>query len=214
MNFNLFDELPYRVYVRNSKQRIVYANKLVGDFFGCKLDELIGKKYDQIFKDEGFLQHLSQIDKTLFSGSMNSFTTVKEFNRYYKKESIFKVIDFICKCENERYIATILVEISDTYCATKGILLENIGYYDPANRLVKLNSGINICLTRLENSFLFMLNEKKGEILSYDEIFIGLDIYNSMNKTSLKSLVLRLKKKLGANIIKNISMSGYKLTKA
>ncbi|PPB72787.1 transcriptional regulator [Campylobacter hyointestinalis subsp. hyointestinalis] len=59
-----------------------------------------------------------------------------------------------------------------------------------------------------------MLNEKKGEILSYDEIFIGLDIYNSMNKTSLKSLVLRLKKKLGANIIKNISMSGYKLTKA
>lgn len=211
MNFTLFDHLPYRVYIRNSNRRIVYANPLVADFFECSLEELLGQTYETIFKDESFIQHLSRIDEILFEGSATSFTTVKEFNRCYKKENIFKVIDYLHTSEHENYIVTILVEIADTYCVQKGLEVHDVGSYDPANRLVKLHSGLTICLTRLENSFLFLLFEKKGHIATYDEIFIALDTYNKMDKTSLKSLVLRLKKKLGANIIKNVSMSGYKL---
>ncbi len=211
MEFHIFEHLPYRVYVRDSKQCIVYANSLVANFFGCSLETLIGQRYEAIFKDESFIQHLSQIDELLFSGVSNSLTTVKEFNRCYKKEDIFKVIDFVHLHHDEKYIVTILVEIADTYCVQKGLDLYGIGSYDPANRLVRLHSGLTICLTRLENSFLFLLFEKKEQIVTYDEIFIALDTYNKMDKTSLKSLVLRLKKKLGTNIIKNVSMSGYKI---
>lgn len=211
MKFHLFDHLPYRVYVRDTNHTIVYANSLVSNFFGCPIETLIGQKYEAIFKDESFIQHLYRVEELLFAEHATSLTTVKEFNRCYKNENIFKVIDFIYFDNAQKYIVTILVEIADTYCVQKGLNLQGIGSYDPANRLVRLHSGLTICLTRLENSFLFLLFEKKGEIATYDEIFIALDIYNKMDKTSLKSLVLRLKKKLDANIIKNVSMSGYKI---
>ena len=211
MEFHIFDHLPYRVYIRDIDHVIVYANSLVANFFGCPIETLIGQKYESIFKDESFIQHLYKVDEMLFSGDTTSLTTVKEFNRCYKNEHIFKVIDFIHTHATHKYIVTILVEIADTYCAQKGLDLQGIGSYDPANRLVRLHTGMTICLTRLENSFLFLLFEKKGDIATYDEIFIALDIYNKMDKTSLKSLVLRLKKKLNANIIKNVSMSGYKI---
>ena len=66
-------------------------------------------------------------------------------------------------------------------------------------------------MTKLENSLLFLLYEKHGEVASYDEIFLALDPYNTMNKTALKSLVLRLKKKLAIDAIQNVSMMGYRL---
>ncbi|RXK05602.1 transcriptional regulator [Halarcobacter ebronensis] len=65
----------------------------------------------------------------------------------------------------------------------------------------------------MENSFLFLLYEKKGEVASYDEIFLAIDPENKMDRVSLKSMVYRLKKKLDYDIIKNISANGYYLSK-
>ncbi|RXK16700.1 hypothetical protein CP985_02715 [Malaciobacter mytili LMG 24559] len=144
---------------------------------------------------------------------MNSFTIIKEFNQCYKKESIFKVIDYIYTFEDKKFIVTILVEISDSYCLDNGLELYSIGRYNPSNRIINLNSGITICLTRLENSFLFLLYEKKGEVANYDEIFLAIDPENKMDKVSLKSMVYRLKKKINQDIIKNISAKGYYLSK-
>ena len=211
MNFSTFDHLPYRIYIRNKRQEIVYANKLVGDFFGFGTQNLLGKKYYEILKDESFIKHLENIDKLLLSGKADSFAAIYEFNRYYKKADIFKVIDLICEDEEDKFIATILVEISDAFFPNNALKLGGIVLYDPANRTIKFHDGKEVNLTKLENSLLFLLYEKHGEVASYDEIFLALDPYNTMNKTALKSLVLRLKKKLAIDAIQNVSMMGYRL---
>ncbi|AXH14621.1 winged helix-turn-helix domain-containing protein [Malaciobacter mytili] len=213
MDFSIFKNLPYRVYIRDINHKIVYANELVLDILKLSYKEIINRNYEDIFMDERFILHLKKIDSLLFNNVMNSFTIIKEFNQCYKKESIFKVIDYIYTFEDKKFIVTILVEISDSYCLDNGLELYSIGRYNPSNRIINLNSGITICLTRLENSFLFLLYEKKGEVANYDEIFLAIDPENKMDKVSLKSMVYRLKKKINQDIIKNISAKGYYLSK-
>lgn len=213
MDFSIFKNLPYRVYIRDINHKIVYANELVLDILKLSYKEIINRNYEDIFMDERFILHLKKIDSLLFNNVMNSFTIIKEFNQCYKKESIFKVIDYIYTFEDKKFIVTILVEISDSYCLDNGLELYSIGRYNPSNRIINLNSGITICLTRLENSFLFLLYEKKGEVANYDEFFLAIDPENKMDKVSLKSMVYRLKKKINQDIIKNISAKGYYLSK-
>ncbi len=213
MDFSIFKNLPYRVYIRDINRKIVYANELVLDILKLSYKQIINRNYEDIFMDERFILHLKKVDSLLFNNVMNSFTIIKEFNQCYKKESIFKVIDYIYTFEDKKFIVTILVEISDSYCLDNGLELYSIGRYNPSNRIINLNSGITICLTRLENSFLFLLYEKKGKVASYDEIFLAIDPENKMDKVSLKSMVYRLKKKINQDIIKNISAKGYYLSK-
>ncbi len=213
MDFSIFKNLPYRVYIRDINRKIVYANELVLDILKLSYKQIINRNYEDIFMDERFILHLKKVDSLLFNNVMNSFTIIKEFNQCYKKESIFKVIDYIYTFEDKKFIVTILVEISDSYCLDNDLELYSIGRYNPSNRIINLNSGITICLTRLENSFLFLLYEKKGKVASYDEIFLAIDPENKMDKVSLKSMVYRLKKKINQDIIKNISAKGYYLSK-
>lgn len=211
MKFEIFTNFPYRLYVRDEHQTIVYANELACDFLGMKEENIIGRTYDQVLIDEEFISHLQKMDKKIFYEGLKSFTSIHEYNRCYNQESIQKIVEYLHIHGDEKFIVTLLVEMSDGYCKEKGINLE-IGIYDPANRQLKLKTGTTVCLTRLENSFLFLLYEKKGGIATYDELFLALDIHNTMTKTSLKALIYRLKRKLHTNIFENVSMQGYRLT--
>lgn len=211
MKFDIFTNFPYRVYIRNEHQTIVYANELACEFLGMEEDNIVGRIYEDVFIDEQFISHLLKMDKKIFSEELSSFTSIHEYNRCYNQETIYKVVEHLYLYEEQKFIVTLLVEIADSYCQESGIDLK-IGEYDPANRLIKLNTGTTVCLTRLENSFLFLLYEKKGQVVTYEEIFLTLDINNTMTKTSLKALIYRLKKKLDVNIIENVSMQGYKLS--
>lgn len=211
MKFNIFENFPYRAYIRDEKHTIVYANELALEFLDAKQeDEILNKSYEDVFLDEQFISHLLKMDQKIFNDEIKHFTSIHEYNRCYNKETIFKVVEYLYIYEGQKFIVTMLVEIADSYCVEDGIDLK-IGKYDPANRILKLNSGTKICLTRLENSFLFLLYEKKGQVVTYDELFLTLDINNTMTKTSLKALIYRLKKKLDSNIIENVSAQGYRL---
>lgn len=211
MKFDIFTNFPYRVYIRNEHQTIVYANELACEFLGMEEDNIVGRIYEDVFIDEQFISHLLKMDKKIFHEELTSVSSIHEYNRCYNQETIYKVVEHLYIYEEEKFIVTLLVEIADSYCQESGIDLK-IGEYDPANRLIKLNTGTTVCLTRLENSFLFLLYEKKGQVVTYEEIFLTLDINNTMTKTSLKALIYRLKKKLDVNIIENVSMRGYKLS--
>lgn len=211
MKFDIFNNFPYRTYIRDENHHIVYANELACIFLELDYIEIIEKEYDHIFLDENFISHLKKIDKEIFSEKFKSLTSIHEYNRCYNEETIFKVIEYLYTNKNEKFIITILVDISDTYSIESGIDLK-IGEYDPCNRLIKLKNGSIQSLTRLENSFLFLLYEKKGQTATYEEIFSVLDTNNTMDKVSLKSLIYRLKRKLSENIIENISMQGYRIS--
>lgn len=210
MKFDIFTNFPYRVYIRNEHQTIVYANELACEFLGMKEENIVGRTYEDVFIDEQFISHLLKMDKKIFYEELTSVSSIHEYNRCYNQETIYKVVEHLYIYEEEKFIVTLLVEIADSYCQESGIDLK-FGEYDPANRLIKLNTGTTVCLTRLENSFLFLLYEKKGQVVTYDELFLTLDVNNTMTKTSLKALIYRLKKKLEVNIIENISMRGYRL---
>lgn len=211
MKFNIFKNFPYRVYIRDEKGNVIYANELACDFLEMNADELIGKSYEDVFIDEKFISHLIKMDKKIFSEELKSFTSIHEYNRCYNKETIFKVVEYLYIYEKMKFIVTLLVELSDSYSKEYGIDLK-IGEYDPSNRILRLKTGTTVCLTRLENSFLFLLYEKKGQVVTYDELFLILDTNNAMTKESLKALIYRLKRKLDIDIIENVSMQGYRIT--
>lgn len=211
MEFAIFKNFPYRIYIRDMEQTIVYANRLASKFLGLPEEEIIGKTYDEVFLDDSFIEHFIQVDKMLFSEKKDSYTSVHEFNRCYNQEKIIKMVEYLYISNSKKYIVTLLVEISDGYCIEKGLDLR-IGDYDPGNRKITLKNKSKISLTRLENSILFLLYEKKGQVVTYDELFMILDTCNTMTKVSLKSIIYRLKRKLKDDIIENVFMKGYRLT--
>lgn len=210
MEFAIFKHFPYRIYIRDTKQTVVYANKLASEFLGLSENEIIGKTYEEVFLDESFIEHFIYVDKLLFSEKTDSCTSVHEFNRCYNQEKIIKMVEYLYISNEKKYVVTLLVEISDGYCVEKGLDLK-IGDYDPGNRKINLKDNSTVSLTRLENSILFLLYEKKGQVVTYDELFLILDTCNTMTKVSLKSIIYRLKRKLKENIIENVFMKGYRL---
>lgn len=212
--FSLFDNLPYRVYVRDKNKKIVFVNKMVEDLLKVDNKDIIDKKYENIFHDERFIFHLNKHDELIFSKEIDFITTIHKYNKYYDKEAIFKVIDYLYENEEqEEYIVTMLIEINDSYKDKNYLLkLSDIGKYDPINGFVYL-ADITLSLTKTENDFLFLLCEKQGDIVGYDEIFLAIDPGNKMTKESLKTLVYRLRKKLNTKKIKSVPNCGYKIFK-
>ncbi|WP_295151531.1 winged helix-turn-helix domain-containing protein [uncultured Campylobacter sp.] len=211
LNFEIFENLPYRVYVRDKNGVIVYANALAGEFLRLEMSKLVGKRYDEIFKDEEFIAHLQSVDSELFALKSKAVTAVKSFNRYYKKQSVFKVVDFIYVAgDGRKFIVTFLIEILDGYSLARGHFLPGLGLYDPKSMTISTETG-RVRLTDLENSLFFLLYENRGSVVTYEEIFLSLDTYNKMNLFSLRALVKRIKAKIGGNVVKNVSKKGYML---
>lgn len=210
MQFNIFKNFPYRIYIRNMEHKVVYANEIACEFLSLKEEDIIDKTYEEVFKDENFINHFLKIDKELFLKDIKSIISIQEYNRCYKKETIFKLIEYLYIYEKEKFVVAFMIEINDTYNFEDKPNL-TIGTYNPKNRTVIENSGKIIQLTRLENSFFFILFEKKGEMVGYDELFLILDNDNTMTKGSLKALIYRLKKKFERNIIENVPKDGYKI---
>ena len=209
--FTIFDNMPYRVYVRNRFGIIVYANEMTRDILLCSPSKIVGKKYEDIFKDDGFINQLQKHDEIFCKTKLKFFVSMQEQNKYYKKEGIVKVIDFLDEQKNESFIVTILVELNDTFNIKNSLSFSNHGVLNPVSRIFYFNNKETINLTKTENSLLLLLYEKKGEVVDYDEIFLTLDIKNKMTKNSLKMIIYRLKKKIGKSIIENVLDLGYRL---
>jgi DNA-binding response OmpR family regulator len=69
----------------------------------------------------------------------------------------------------------------------------------------------HISLRKREKDFLILLVEKKGSILTYEQIEEELWGEKDMTTHALKSFIKDLRAKLPVNIIKNVSQEGYTL---
>jgi len=70
-----------------------------------------------------------------------------------------------------------------------------------------------IPLRKREKDFLYLLYEKKGSILKYEEIEFELWNDKEMTTHALKSFIKELRNKLPINVIKNVPQEGYTLQK-
>ena len=95
----------------------------------------------------------------------------------------------------------------------KPVMLSEELLFDLQKReLIYKNSEV-IPLRKREKDFLYLLYEKKGSILRYEEIESELWNDKEMTVYALKSFIKDLRNKLPVNIIKNIPQEGYTLQK-
>jgi len=83
-------------------------------------------------------------------------------------------------------------------------------YYDSLNQSLVNKKNI-ISLSRNQSQLLNILIKNKNRIVSYSEIENEIWYDKVMTVDSLRSLVLKTRKLLGKEVIKNISKTGYKI---
>ncbi|MDD3007983.1 MAG: response regulator transcription factor [Arcobacter sp.] len=97
--------------------------------------------------------------------------------------------------------------------SSKPVMLSDDLLFDLQKReLIYKNSEI-IPLRKREKDFLYLLYEKKGSILKYEEIEFELWNDKEMTTHALKSFIKELRNKLPVNVIKNVPQEGYTLQK-
>lgn len=79
-------------------------------------------------------------------------------------------------------------------------------YYNASSKTL-IKEGISLSLTKNELIVLELLLEQRGKVVSYEILMHHLG--NEISYSALQNLVLRLRKKLGANSIHNLSKVGY-----
>ena len=206
-DFTSFDNFPYRLYIRD-QHTVLYANKVALEFLDENDDGIIGKAFDEVFNDDSYIAHLKRIEKYFFVDENKSFVYVKEYNRYYNQAEIYQVIEYLETYNDQNVVVSILINLkNEVYLNQITQINEDLDYSVVSKRIIKKNGEI-IQLTSLENSLIFLLANKRPEIVNYEEIFFSIDPLNKMNKVSLQSLIFRLNKKLD-NIITCVSMQGY-----
>ena len=92
------------------------------------------------------------------------------------------------------------------------LLCEDLLFDLQKRELIYKNNEI-IHLRKREKDFLYLLYEKKGSILRYEEIEFELWNDKEMTSHALKSFIKELRNKIPVNIIKNIPQEGYTLQK-
>ena len=95
--------------------------------------------------------------------------------------------------------------------SSKSVMLSEELLFDLQKRELIYRNNEIIPLRKREKDFLYLLYEKKGSILRYEEIESKLWNDKEMTTHALKSFIKELRHKMPINVIKNIPQEGYTL---
>lgn len=151
-------------------------------------------------------QMLREENKNLPMVIMSSYTDTEELLAACK----LKLIDYICKPVDLHKIIEVLLEAM-AQIRDNGLLSYALSDDATYNYLTKSLTycGKEVHLTKNEMVVLELLIIEKGKVVSYESIYNVLD--TDMTDGALKSLMLRLRKKIGDKCIRNLSKIGYML---
>lgn len=151
-------------------------------------------------------QMLREENKNLPMVIMSSYTDTEELLAACK----LKLIDYICKPVDLHKIIEVLIEAM-AQIRDNGLLSYALSDDATYNYLTKSLTycGKEVHLTKNEMVVLELLIIEKGKVVSYESIYNVLD--TDMTDGALKSLMLRLRKKIGDKCIRNLSKIGYML---
>lgn len=97
--------------------------------------------------------------------------------------------------------------------SSKPVMLSDDLLFDLQKRELIYKGSEITPLRKREKDFLYLLYEKKGSILKYEEIEFELWNDKEMTTHALKSFIKELRNKLPVNVIKNVPQEGYTLQK-
>ncbi len=97
--------------------------------------------------------------------------------------------------------------------SSKTVMLSEELLFDLQKRELIYKNNEIIHLRKREKDFLYLLYEKKGSILRYEEIELELWSDKEMTTHALKSFIKDLRNKIPVNVIKNVPQEGYTLQK-
>ncbi|AXH11756.1 response regulator transcription factor [Halarcobacter bivalviorum] len=154
-----------------------------------------------------------------------------EFVKRIRKEDSSTTIFMLTAYSNEEYLVD-LINLNINHFILKPLNLKKLNeallkflnrtlepieiyegiYLDLQKREINYNNE-TISLRKREKEFLQLLYEKKGSILSYEQIEDELWAEKEMTSHALKSFIKDLRHKLPVNVIKNVPQEGYTLAK-
>lgn len=211
--------------VEDDKQTAEYLKSILEEIFfevfiandGEKAIELFfEKKPDIIFTDimmpkkNGieFVKYIRTIDKEIKIVIISSYNS----QEYLMEAVKLKLEDFIIKpIKFDNFIATLNQIVKDcTSKYSKQILLKSGAIFEPYNKTV-IFENITYVLTKSEFKLLMILLSNKNQVVNKEIIENQLWFGGSISDTSLKSLINKLRKKVGKDAIESQSSFGYKV---
>lgn len=168
--------------------------------------------------------HIAMLDIKM--GTMSGIEVAKEIRKKNKEMPIFLVssytevkdliaacklnlVDYIQKPFTFQILTKTFKECVDRL-KSNGSLMRKVSdtiFYDPSSRILVKN-GVEITMTKNEIDALELLLSKRGQVITY-ETFINL--LGCSSDAGIKNMMLRLRKKVGDELIRNLSKVGYTL---
>lgn len=84
--------------------------------------------------------------------------------------------------------------------------------FDRAKRALINSDGVEISLTKKEIAFLMLLTQRMDTLVLHEDIKQRVWTGQKVSEAAIRTFVKRIRDKIGANLIKNISGLGYKIT--
>ncbi|ARR00251.1 MULTISPECIES: response regulator transcription factor [Campylobacter] len=84
--------------------------------------------------------------------------------------------------------------------------------FDKAKRALINSDGVEISLTKKEIAFLMLLTQRMDTLVLHEDIKQRVWTGQKVSEAAIRTFVKRIRDKIGANLIKNISGLGYKIT--
>lgn len=208
---------------KNIKENILQILKFM---FKDVFEASNGKDGFEIFKNNKIDLILSDINMPLLSGiefakeirKINKdvpiiFTTAHTDTKYLLEATKLKLIDYLVKPLNLDDLKKAFSIVANEYEEKNGVIItfnENIQYFMNKKQLFK--NGKIIGITPKEILLLEFLYKNRDRTVTKDEIKNSLwEDYYEATDTALKSLLNKLRNKIGKESVKNISGVGYQL---
>lgn len=144
-------------------------------------------------------------------------TIIVILSAYTEKEKLFKAIElnlltYLTKPVKSDELSQTVTKIKKLLNNTSSVnISESVKYNLSSCKLTVNNKEVD--LTLYEKKFLSLLLQNKGKCVSYEDISKEVYDLNSSTKDSIGSLVKRLRKKVGTQVIINCFNEGYKIDK-
>lgn len=194
----------------------IYFDSIYSAFDGEEGWKLYKKhKPDVIFTDIN-MPKIDGLELAKKIREYDSNTIIVIISAHTDKEKLFKAIELqlltyivkpIKREELKQTILSIQSRLETQYMVT---LDEDIQYDLSANQLLVKNQKVE--LTVAEKRFLNLLLQKQGNCVSYQDISLFVYDIQEFSKDAISSLVKRVRKKVGNNVIINCFNEGYKIT--
>lgn len=183
---------------------------------GKKAMELINNFYDIVILD---------LNLPVYNG----FEIAKAYKEKYKDSLVFMIssypdiqnlrgamkigaIDFLGKPIGFDELKAVLEDCANRILQNSKVSFGDCFIYDTELKTVFKNDT-EIKLTKNEITFLELVLNNKNQLLSYDRI--TQELFNTkntdINLPSIKNMVLRLRKKLGVNLVESVFGVGYRV---